>query len=528
MHRIRALLLPLVLALVLVPGTVARAQVDASRDIDGDGFDDLLVGVPNEGVSGEARAGVVNVIFSNGNRLSAAGDRTLSQAGAMPGKVEAGDLFGAAVELVDIDDDGYADAVIASTGEQLGLAVNAGSFHVINGSRDGLVVSSAVSFNQGGNLPDQPEVDDFFGFGIASGDFDDDGYGDIAVSAPFEDVAGAVDAGAVTVIPGSAQGLDTSRAAVFSQQGPVAGRLEAGDFFGWSLASGDFDDDGYDDLAVGVPGEDHGTREDAGAVTVLYGSSRGITPEGSRSFDQGKGVANRPESNDLFGFAVAASDLSCDGYDDLVVGVPNEVLGDGIVAGLVHVLRGSSVGVVKRGDVRLAQGRGGVAGERDFNQFGASLAAGNFGSGRCGDIAIGAHTTDVGGDGQRLCIEDPDCAREAGAVVVVYGARAWPQIGGTANFTQRGPIGGIAEEQDFFGRTLAALDIDGDGRDDLVVGVPREDIGQATDAGQITILEGSRAGLTSRGDYSLSQRGRINGRPETGDQFSSSLYDANF
>ncbi len=528
MLRIRTLLLPLALALVLVPGADARAQAQPSRDIDGDGYEDLLVGVPNEGVGGQRRAGSVNVIYSNGRRLSIAGNIALSQGRGLPGRAERGDLLGAAVELADVNGDGFADAIISASGEQTGLAVNSGELHVIRGSRRGLVLSSAATYRQGANLPGSAELDDFFGFGMTSGDFDDDGYEDLAVSAPFEDVAGVVDAGEVTVVPGSARGLDTARAVSFSQDGPVAGVLEAGDFFGWSLASGDFDDDGYDDLAVGVPGQDKGERADAGAVTVLYGSRDGITADRSRTFDQGRGVANRPEADDLFGFAVAAADLSCDGRDDLVVGVPNEVLGDNIVAGMVNVLRGSRRGVIKRGDVALMQGRNGVAGKRDFNQFGASLAAGRFDRNRCGDIAIGAHTTDVGGDGRRLCVEDPGCASEAGAVVVVYGSRTWPRLGGTANFSQRGPVDGAAEQQDFFGRTLASIDIDGNGRDELVVGIPREDIRGVVDAGQITVLRSTRRGLTADRNYSLSQAGRISGRPEAGDLFASSLYDANF
>ena len=93
---------------------------------------------------------------------------------------------------------------------------------------------------------------------VVFADFNGDGYADMAAGSPGEDVSGMVDAGAVNVIYGSATGLRTRRPPMASKtkygiKGSRAcvGALEAGDRFGSTLVAGDFDGDGYEDLAVG-------------------------------------------------------------------------------------------------------------------------------------------------------------------------------------------------------------------------------------------------------------------------------------
>src|SRR5262249_22043860 len=103
---------------------------------------------------------------------------------------------------------------------------------------------------------------------------------------------------------------------------PVAAATPpAVDRTGWH----DFNGDGFDDLAIGVPGEKIGSTEQAGAVIVLYGASSGLTSSGAQIFRQGAaGVPGTPETSDHFGASVAAGDLDGDGYADLAIGVPGE------------------------------------------------------------------------------------------------------------------------------------------------------------------------------------------------------------
>ena len=100
----------------------------------------------------------------------------------------------------------------------------------------------------------------------ARADFDGDGYGDLAVGAPLDSVSGHENAGAVNVIYGSRAGLRARGDQQFTQDsGGVKAFASADDLFDSALASGDLNGDGYDDLAIGAPGEDVNGRRDAGA-----------------------------------------------------------------------------------------------------------------------------------------------------------------------------------------------------------------------------------------------------------------------
>ena len=138
-------------------------------------------------------------------------------------------------------------------------------------------------------------------------DFNGDGYADLAVGVPGEDVNGVKYAGGVNVLYGSSRGLTTTGNQLWTQDSPgVKDAAEEFDRFGSALAIGDFNGDGYADLAVGVPGEDVGRVAYAGAVNVLYGSPSGLTAEGDQFWHQDSpGVKDTAEVGDGFGGALA-------------------------------------------------------------------------------------------------------------------------------------------------------------------------------------------------------------------------------
>jgi FG-GAP repeat len=112
------------------------------------------------------------------------------------------------------------------------------------------------------------------------GDFNHDGVADLAVGVPGEnDIAGAVD-----VLYGAGAGLGGTGAQFFQ----VGGTPEFLDRFGSALAAGDFNGDGFADLAAGASGEDVGSVRDAGAVSVLYGSAGGLTRSGGPAVHSGR------------------------------------------------------------------------------------------------------------------------------------------------------------------------------------------------------------------------------------------------
>lgn len=149
----------------------------------------------------------------------------------------------------------------------------------------------SVLLDQCDGTPDLCEANDELGHAVAAGDFNGDGFEDLAVSAPYESVGAVARAGAVRVLYGSRGRLRASGDQFFSQStSGVAGVVEENDFWGISLAAGRFNTDTYDDLAIGGPYEDLTVggveHPDAGAVWVLFGSASGLTSAGSLSFDQ--------------------------------------------------------------------------------------------------------------------------------------------------------------------------------------------------------------------------------------------------
>ena len=181
-------------------------------------------------------------------------------------------------------------------------------------------------------------------------DFNGDGYSDLAIGVPIEDVGTFVDAGAVNVIYGSSDGL---KATALSQGNgradqiwtqAITGGVEASDSFGSALATGDFNNDGFSDLAIGVPNEDVGTISDAGAVNVIYGSSGGLSPTAKPSqiwTQNSPNIEGNAELTDRFGSALATGDFNGDGFSDLAIGVPTESVGTIRAAGAVNIIYGS-------------------------------------------------------------------------------------------------------------------------------------------------------------------------------------------
>lgn len=115
-------------------------------------------------------------------------------------------------------------------------------------------------------------------------------------------------------------------------------------------AADDFDCDGYDDLAVGVSGEDVGELAGADGVNVLFGSATGLTGGGSQYFDhEAPGVAGSAEAEDHFGQALAGGDFSGNGKADLAIGVSDENVGVFADNGFVHVPYGTTRGLTTAG-----------------------------------------------------------------------------------------------------------------------------------------------------------------------------------
>ena len=315
----------------------------AVGDFNGDGYDDLAVGTPGDG---GVNQGTVTVLHGAPAGLLPYDGYWIYQGGSgIPDVMDAGDEFGAALISGDWDGDGKDDLAIGVPGED-----DVGAVLVLFGSQFGLIFNNHVWWGQG-DTGGVGESGDRFAQALASGDFDGDGYDDLVVGAPMEDLVDGgpvVDAGEFTLLYGSGAGapnwFNVARTCHF-QQGSFflgGGYDEAGDDFGFAFAAGDFDHDGHDDLAVGHPGEAF-SQSGEGAVTVLMGSAgTGIWNSADLFATDIGQIPGSLQSNQNLGWSLATGDFDGDGHADLAIGVPyRNVSGIGANVGRENILYGA-------------------------------------------------------------------------------------------------------------------------------------------------------------------------------------------
>lgn len=397
----------------------------------------------------------------------------------------------------DFDGDHWNDLPVGAPYEDVGSIVDAGSVQVIYGSADrGLTTRDQVFREATDGVPGAAESGDLFGSSMTTGDFDADGYCDLAIGAPAEDEGASTDSGRVWVIYGSSRGLTATRVQSFSQSTPgIGGRPDDGDQFGFSVTAGNFGNGSATDLAIGAPGESIGDIAAAGQVHILYGSGSGLRTANSNVVHQDTGgIKGSAEPGDHFGNVLAAGNLLGSTHAELVIGIPHE--DDGIIpdAGAVQYIAGGTNGLTT-GDRAWTLASDGISGEpEEGGLFGYSLALGDLGRGPSRDLAIGA-------PGASVTIESVAYAN-AGQVHVLYGAEEGP-TGPDDLWTQsRANVSADSaplqsNENDLFGYRLAAGSVRVSTDEvDLIIAVPYEEE-HGTDAGVAVVLQGTEEGLVA-------------------------------
>ncbi|WP_255950223.1 FG-GAP-like repeat-containing protein [Streptomyces odontomachi] len=383
------------------------------------------------------------------------------------------------------------------------------------------------------------------------GDFNGDGYRDVAVSAPYAAVNGHTGAGSVSVLYGSPDGAGAGRIQTVSQDSAgVPGAAETDDYFGGFSTAGDFNGDGYADLAVAVTGEDVGSDTDGGTAVILWGGQSGL--------NGGTTVSDpAPTSHDHFGNLLVAGDYDGDGRADLAVSADNNKLdiyrggftADGTTGGHYTVttpvlpVKGLDIFNLTPGDVNgdgrtdlLVDGFDGDAVDTDAYNENYYLAGATGGLTAAGAVHLPAGViSDIGdvdndGYGDIVIGNDWDAGTDSagiakgGAVKVVYGTESGP--GGEDTVTQDSTgVPGASESGDGFGYEVSMGDVDGDGYDDLAIGAPGEDLNGIADAGMVTVLHGSSIGFREPRAQALAQdTPGVPGDNEAGDGFGGEVF----
>jgi hypothetical protein len=428
----------------------------AAGDFNGDTYSDLAVGVPHEGIGQITDAGGVNVLYGSatGLQTSSPADQFWSQdSPGGEGGAEDVDLFGFSVTASDFNNDGFADLAVGVALEDVRGNTDAGATNVLYGSATGLQATSPddqVWHQDRPSVKGMAEGGDEFGHSVGSGDFNGDGFTDLVVGVPSERVRDVAFAGAINVLYGSVAGLQTTSPndQVWHQDSPgLEGRAEKGDHFGRSVAGGDFNGDGFADLAVGVPSEWVRRIPRAGAANVIYGSTAGLrttNPPDQLWHQDSPDVEDAAFNINFFGWSVSAGDFNDDGFADFAAGVPGEMIA-GEFTGAVNVLYGSADGLQASAppDQFWHQDSPNVEDQAEVGDlFGSAMASADFDHDGFMDLAIGVPW------------EDLDAIGDAGAAHVLYGSAAGLQTSAPADqfWYQNSPdVEDAAEDFDEFG-----------------------------------------------------------------------------
>jgi hypothetical protein len=478
------------------PASVRPAPTVAHHpDFNHDGYADLITTVPNDDIGAANNAGSIWAIYGGphgANTSNRHAQFTESNIGHGATSLQ-GDTFGWTTAWGDFNHDGYDDLAVGAPGTTVNGQHNAGEVVVIYGSATGLGARSAQVFTEAtSGLGSTPQFDDYFGLGLAAGDFNHDGFTDLVIDAGGVSVHTVSRTGRITELFGTRRGL--SHAAPLSPQHfdestpGIHGGLDQFDDWGRTLAAGDFNGDGVTDLAVGAPHKTVDGAQGAGVVDILFGSSGGLTTKGSETWTQNTpGVPDSSEASDEWGWSLAVADFNGDHRSDLVIGAPTESQGATSAVGAATLLYGSAHGLTANGAAfyllsNITNGQTPAAND----QLAISLAPLDFdGDGRP-DLALGVSGRTVNGHAN------------AGEIVVLHnvGGRLSRSGGFTLNRDALNVIGPSGANQ-LFGMVLTAGDFSGNGAEDLAVSLPGLTVDTQSNAGGVQVFYGTKGGFAT-------------------------------
>jgi Ca2+-binding RTX toxin-like protein len=307
------------------------SSVSSAGDVNGDGFDDLIIGAYNASPNGIFDAGQSYVVFGSNSGFGAGLDLSTlngSNGFAING-IAVFDSSGSSVSSAgDINGDGFDDLIIAATSADPNGITNAGQSYVVFGSNSGFGAGLDLSTLNGSNgfAINGIAAYDSSGSSVSSaGDVNGDGFDDLIIGAVFADSNGITNAGQSYVVFGSnsgfGAGLDLST--LNGSNGFAINGIAAYDQSGLSVSSaGDVNGDGFDDLIIGANGAAPNDISFAGQSYVVFGSNSGFSASLDLSALNGSNgfAINGIAADDQSGSSVSsAGDVNGDGFNDLII-----------------------------------------------------------------------------------------------------------------------------------------------------------------------------------------------------------------